>query len=199
MSDRPSSQHPPIARSSDASVRVARDFLDEVAHDPWAWFAALGLLLIGLAVVGQHASQATLAEQDFQFGANHLQFAESDGMFMVGVVAENTRSPIWWSRRRSLQSVGGRLVVQADLPFAFTASGDGWGFGVQFYLIAIGAASMPLWWFFVHRGRWERQRRARDGLCRNCGYDLRMSSAHCPECGRYVGRLRTGKACNPSD
>ena len=43
-------------------------------------------------------------------------------------------------------------------------------------------SSIGLW--VVHR-RFLIQRRIRQGLCRACGYDLRMTPGVCPECGDY--------------
>lgn len=48
------------------------------------------------------------------------------------------------------------------------------------------AAAGGLWlsWKDLQLSRkWDRWRR---GLCPRCGYDLRASSGHCPECGRAI-------------
>lgn len=48
-------------------------------------------------------------------------------------------------------------------------------------------AILPLIWLmqFV-RHRRQVGARARHGLCRNCGYDLRASTGRCPECGTVI-------------
>ena len=54
---------------------------------------------------------------------------------------------------------------------------------------------VPLWmpalacgliFFFSQHGGRQRSRRAKRGLCLECGYDLRGSSVRCPECGRAL-------------
>ena len=49
--------------------------------------------------------------------------------------------------------------------------------------IALATAALPLWGFVSLRARLRRGRRARRGLCRACGYDLRATPDHCPDCG----------------
>ena len=56
--------------------------------------------------------------------------------------------------------------------------------------------SVPVWFLLLASGvlpaSWgvgaaRRRRRARGGLCRRCGYDLRATPARCPECGAVPG------------
>ena len=55
-----------------------------------------------------------------------------------------------------------------------------WGFVVPLY-IPLVASGLPLVWLLpAHR----RRKRNKLGLCLNCGYDLRGSTAKCPECGQ---------------
>jgi hypothetical protein len=56
---------------------------------------------------------------------------------------------------------------------------------VPFYFLAGVTVASPSWWLV---GRLRSRRRARAGLCRACGYDLRASPERCPECGTAVTR-----------
>src|SRR4051812_46495498 len=57
--------------------------------------------------------------------------------------------------------------------------------GVRYWLLALGAAVLPGYWFATHPAR-RRRRRRRLGLCETCGYDVRGTPDLCPECGTDV-------------
>jgi hypothetical protein len=75
--------------------------------------------------------------------------------------------PRWWNRLRFFHEQGstGPLWHMVAFPHWFL---------LPFF------AAMPL--LSVLRAR-TRRRRVREGLCVNCGYDLRASPERCPECG----------------
>jgi hypothetical protein len=55
-----------------------------------------------------------------------------------------------------------------------------WVVVVPYWSLLLLTGAGPAWWW---RSRRTRQRRLRRGLCAACGYDLRESRDHCPECG----------------
>jgi hypothetical protein len=50
----------------------------------------------------------------------------------------------------------------------------------------VSAPATLLFALLARRARQEMKRRARLGLCLQCGYDLRASSGCCPECGAVL-------------
>jgi hypothetical protein len=70
--------------------------------------------------------------------------------------------------------------------------------GIPFWLPLLFTIVPPLWWLL---GKMQKLHRRRDGLCRECGYDLRASSDRCPECGTPIAikEQRRGATENAED
>ncbi|HVT87421.1 MAG TPA: hypothetical protein VHD56_01100 [Tepidisphaeraceae bacterium] len=65
------------------------------------------------------------------------------------------------------------------------SSNDWIVWSIRIYYMLLLGITLPLpilWW----RRRRLRQYRIQNGLCENCGYDLRESSDRCPECGHPI-------------
>jgi len=59
-------------------------------------------------------------------------------------------------------------------------------------LVAVFGLPCFLWARKLAKARTNRRRRARFGLCRRCGYDLRATPDRCPECGATPNAKGTG-------
>ena len=58
-----------------------------------------------------------------------------------------------------------------------------WGVAVPHWGVAAVFALLPAWHVLRRRNELARRRRAADGCCVRCGYDLRATPNICPECG----------------
>jgi hypothetical protein len=67
------------------------------------------------------------------------------------------------------------------LGFGYTKPGEArmYGIIVPYWFAALALASLPACWLIRNTAR----SRAREGICRSCGYDLRATPDRCPECG----------------
>lgn len=99
---------------------------------------------------------------------------------------------VWWHFTRPAPDDYGTLSIAGFYVDHSAGSNtyrsqDLWLLCVPFWFAALvfGAAPLPIWWF-TGRKRWLRRRQ---GLCLNCGYDLRATAGRCPECGALAEHL----------
>jgi hypothetical protein len=72
-----------------------------------------------------------------------------------------------------IEAAGGRLTPH-------------WANGTCLLAYLAAFSFIMIGWLRIEARRKLRSERARLGLCRRCGYDLRGSASRCPECGKIV-------------
>ena len=82
--------------------------------------------------------------------------------------AEARSNPLWFLPRYHHRTFAGQLEREI------------WDVRIPYWMILLASSVMPVIWFRATR----QVRRAREGFCPACGYDLRATPDHCPECGR---------------
>lgn len=97
----------------------------------------------------------------------------------------------------ALRAVGPSRLWDSGLGFAFLA-GD-WSSQYPENPRKDLGVSVPVWFLIAlvlipsllllaqERRRWRKRTRIRQGLCRECGFDVRASPDRCPECGTTIG------------
>lgn len=81
---------------------------------------------------------------------------------------------LWW-----VVSADGTLSIRPDDSF--------FEWHIRYWKLSLALAILPGWWL---RRTYLRRSPSRIGKCIRCGYDLRASPDHCPECGTPVEKRR---------
>ena len=149
--------------------------------------AAAVVGMLALLVLWSRSHYLGGDEQVFDAPGGRLHVCSRDGRLIVGVF-QQAQQRRWWTPPRSPMSE----LINDDAQFILIDI-RGWGVALPHAALAAVLGIVPAWWWFVHRAGSERDRRRAQGLCRECGYDLRAASVRCPECGTPiapgVGRL----------
>ena len=112
---------------------------------------------------------------------------ESSSADAAGVAQERSRTPHWssrpsggagWERGFSYVDVRWKFAGFAWLRSP-SAGNPWWAFAFPAWFPALAFGVLPAW-AIVRR----RRRCHPAGCCQHCGYDLRATPDHCPECGR---------------
>ena len=83
---------------------------------------------------------------------------------------------------RGFRLLGFGWLYERDTPTMLGAYHTLWQATLPGWFVALMLA-LPGWFLWQHERRLRRARR--EGLCPNCGYDLRATPGRCPECGAY--------------
>jgi hypothetical protein len=152
------------------------------------------LCIVGLTILWWRSRHLGGDERVMYGPGARVHFCSRDGRIMLGVFWAETRPRFGFARTLTEM----RDLVNDDDRWIFF-SFLGWGVAVPHGVLAAVLAIVPAWWWVVHRGRIEEQRRLTSGLCRVCGYDLRVATTRCPECGTDIGVAGLGRIVRPID
>jgi hypothetical protein len=144
--------------------------------------AVLGAVLAVLLLLGWSSSSALLVDYTVHAPVSNLQVRIDNGTLMFGVFANDDRPRGWFRPPRARLS-------DLSPPVSMTMDLFGWGFAAPAWAPAIGFATLPAWWWIVHRQRRMLRQWIAASRCLHCGYDLRASGRICPECGERAGSL----------
>ena len=130
-----------------------------------------------------HQVGAATSSGTFGMYVGHNQSADPPGMprtLWQYNVQDVNRPQIYPLSSRGLRVLGFGWLWERDTPtrpgsyhWIWQVTAPGW-----FVALVFG---LPGW--MLLRRELRRHRAMRDGLCLNCGYDLRASAGRCPECG----------------
>jgi len=159
--------------------------------------AALALLLVlAVAVLWVRSQSVAGDEATIDGPGTQFSFISRDGRLVFAVMEEKDPAVLWgwWNRGRRFNMnplLNGRSD-ETPLGIAVSAEMLGWGVAAPHWVVAMGLMVIPAWWWVQSRHRAEESRRWTQGLCHECGYDLRASVGRCPECGAEAPKAAWG-------
>lgn len=134
------------------------------------------------------------SEREFVVSSAGWQFTRSFKFTSLPAVAAVNEPLAWFGYGDSSFVPRNSAPSQRSFGFAFTRISDppfsvdptrhgGWSILIPHWAIVLTSAILPCLWLYRLKPRYRRALRLRQGLCLNCGYDLRASPTRCPECG----------------
>ncbi len=114
---------------------------------------------------------------------------QAEGLFHMHVNSKLMRQPTkqmaFWESMARIKSLGHVGIAWWSIAFGYDVVDFGqgsWHAGIDIPFWSILATQTTAAWLLYFK----RKRRARRGLCTQCGYDLRASKDRCPECGTPI-------------